>query len=55
MAKDPERRLGYNGGLLEILDHPWFIDVELLNFLSKKIKPPFLPDHYKLPPTNKKC
>lgn len=50
--KETQHRLGYRGGLLEILDHPWFGDVDLLSTLAKKTKPPFAPDLKRLPPFN---
>jgi len=50
MQKDVTNRLGYRGGLLEILDHPWFADIDILGLLGRKIQPPFRPDAHKLPP-----
>lgn len=44
MNKDPERRLGVNGGVKEILDHPFFSKINLNQLKNKKIPPPLKPD-----------
>jgi serum/glucocorticoid-regulated kinase 2 len=49
LCKDTEKRIGRSGGLLEILDHKWFSNVDLIKFLFRKVKPPFIPDPLKPP------
>ena len=34
LSKDPEQRIGTNGGATEILDHPWFTDVASQDFID---------------------
>lgn len=43
LAKSPQNRLGSNGGLQEIISHPWFSDLNVQDMLNKSIKPEFLP------------
>jgi serum/glucocorticoid-regulated kinase 2 len=47
LAKEPRSRLGYKGGLIEILSHPWFHGISLTHVLEKKIPPPFVPDSFR--------
>jgi hypothetical protein len=35
--KQPESRLGVEGGLAQLLTHPWFIGVDFLDLLDKKV------------------
>ena len=43
LAKDKTERLGFGGGAEEVLDHPWFKDIEMKLLFEKKLKPPFKP------------
>ena len=43
LEKDPKNRLGYNSKL-EILDHPWFSDVNWKKLIKKRLKSPYVPD-----------
>ena len=43
LAKDKTERLGFGAGAEEVLDHPWFKDIELKLLFEKKLKPPFKP------------
>ena len=42
LAKDPKDRLGYKG-CQEIMDHPWFKDVNWELIISDKMVPPYIP------------
>ncbi|CAD8143126.1 unnamed protein product [Paramecium octaurelia] len=48
MVKDPHRRLGSRFGIDEIFSHKWFRDVDLVSFINKQVKPPYIPDLQKL-------
>jgi len=37
LAKEPQERIGFKGGLAEILQHPWFRDVSLSQILERKM------------------
>jgi serine/threonine protein kinase len=39
---NPERRLGFNG-IKEIINHPWFKDLDQKSLKNFKLKPPFIP------------
>ena len=43
LAKDPSNRLGSNGGMDEIINHPWFADVNVAKLMAKQIQPEFKP------------
>ena len=43
LAKDKTERLGFQGGVEEVLNHPWFKDIEMKLLFEKKLKPPFRP------------
>ena len=43
LTKDPATRLGKQGGLQEILAHPWFADLSQDDVLGKKIPSPYIP------------
>ncbi|CAD8100804.1 unnamed protein product [Paramecium sonneborni] len=53
LCKDQKNRIGHQGGLLEILDHKWFENVDLIKFLYRKVTPPFQPDIFKPPALQK--
>ena len=42
LKKEPKERLGYNG-CREIMDHPWFKEVDWQTILSDRAVPPFIP------------
>jgi len=44
LDKNPKRRLGTKGSLSEVLDHPWFADIDIKKLLSKSIIPDFKPE-----------
>lgn len=44
LIKHPVNRLGVNGGIVEIIKHPWFKKINLEELYNKKIKPPIKPD-----------
>lgn len=37
-------RMGIQGGIKEILSHPWFKKINIKDILEKKIPPPIKPD-----------
>ena len=41
LEKDASKRLGHFEGVDEILEHPWFSEVDIGNFITKIIDPPF--------------
>lgn len=43
LSKDPKTRLGTTGDIDEILQHPWFADVNLDDLMNKKIPSPYIP------------
>jgi len=42
LCKDPKYRLGA-AGIEEIIDHPFFEDINWLKLEQKQIKPPYVP------------
>ena len=43
LVKEPENRMGSDGGIDQILKHPWFSDIDVDKLLKKEIPPPFIP------------
>lgn len=43
LKKDAKERLGTNGGVDEILNHPWFKTLDVNKMLAKEIVPEFKP------------
>lgn len=43
LRKDKSARLGASGDAEEILQHPWFADIDRDTLLAKTITPPFMP------------
>lgn len=43
LVKDPKERLGSVADSLEVMNHPWFQDINWSNLLAKKIDPPYDP------------
>ncbi|CAD8047304.1 unnamed protein product [Paramecium primaurelia] len=48
MIKDPSKRLGAKNGIDEILQHKWFKNIDIVQFINKSVKPPYIPDLQKL-------
>jgi len=44
LVPEPENRLGNNGGVIEILKHPWFAKLDLKKVRKRLIRPPITPD-----------
>ncbi|KAM3135462.1 hypothetical protein pb186bvf_012481 [Paramecium bursaria] len=47
LQKEPSERLGQNGGIVEILTHPWFQDVDFESIVGRKLPAPYRPDPLK--------
>jgi serum/glucocorticoid-regulated kinase 2 len=43
LDKDPDTRLGSNGGLAEVLAHPWLASIDHESLLKKDLEPPYKP------------
>ena len=43
LDKNPKNRLGTNGGIEEILSHPWYASIDQKALISKQIVPEFKP------------
>ncbi|KAM3136385.1 hypothetical protein pb186bvf_011520 [Paramecium bursaria] len=43
LAKNPEQRLGFNGGAEQILKHSWFSPLDMEDVIKLRTKPPFIP------------
>lgn len=43
LERNPNKRLGYNGGVEEIKEHEWLQDIDWKMFLSKKVTPLWKP------------
>jgi hypothetical protein len=44
LHKDPEKRLGTNGGMNEILSHSFFRKIDMSLLAQRKLPPPLKPD-----------
>lgn len=44
LTKDVEKRLGTQNDADEIVNHPWFADMDWEKLMSKELKSPFEPD-----------
>lgn len=44
LAKDPSKRLGVENGVQDIMDHPWFSNLDWEEIRAKTYKPPYTPD-----------
>ena len=44
LDKNQKNRLGTNGGVKEVLAHPWFADIDIKQVEGQKIQPPLKPD-----------
>ncbi|CAD8051958.1 unnamed protein product [Paramecium sonneborni] len=47
LQKDPDKRLGQNGGIVEILTHAWFHDVDFEGIVNQTLLPPYKPEPLK--------
>ncbi|CAD8095638.1 unnamed protein product [Paramecium primaurelia] len=47
LEKDPQERLGQSQGIVEILSHPWFADINFEDIVNRKINPPYKPEPLK--------
>ncbi|CAD8148565.1 unnamed protein product [Paramecium pentaurelia] len=47
LQKDPDQRLGQNGGIVEILTHVWFHDVDFEGIVNQTLQPPYKPEPLK--------
>ena len=43
LEKDPKKRIGYEGGIEEIVAHAWFKDIDIDMLLNKQLEAPFIP------------
>ena len=43
LIKEPENRIGSDGGIDQILKHPWFAEIDIEKLLRKELTPPFIP------------
>jgi hypothetical protein len=43
LDKDRKHRLGHEKDVEDILDHPWFADLDIAKLLRKEIPAPFIP------------
>ena len=46
MQNDPNKRLGYLGGINDIKKHPWLININWKELYNFKLKAPFIPSGY---------
>lgn len=44
LSKDPSKRLGSDTGANEILDHPFFEDIDVDDLMEKKVTPEYVPE-----------
>ena len=44
LEKDPKKRLGFTGDADEVVNHPWFKDMDWDGIMSKSIKAKFVPE-----------
>ena len=44
LMKNKEKRLGCKGGIREILEHPFFKELDIDKLLTKDLKPDYMPD-----------
>jgi len=44
LEKDSTVRLGTKGSIEELLEHPWFSDIDKDALLSRKLEAPFIPE-----------
>lgn len=44
MDKDKSKRLGSTNDVYEVLQHPWFADINVKDIEAQKIEPPLKPD-----------
>lgn len=44
LVKDPKDRIGTTRDVDEILEHPWFSDIDIQKLMNKEIEPEFVPE-----------
>ena len=44
LDKNPKTRIGSQGGIEDVIRHPWLRDVDFEKLVEKKVQPPFVPD-----------
>lgn len=44
LEKDPRNRIGNKQGVIEILTHSWFKDIDFESVMTRNDKPPYIPD-----------
>ncbi|CAK59888.1 unnamed protein product (macronuclear) [Paramecium tetraurelia] len=47
LEKDPQERMGQSQGIVEILSHPWFADINIEAIVNRTIQPPYKPEPLK--------
>ncbi|CAD8051183.1 unnamed protein product [Paramecium sonneborni] len=47
LQKDPTERLGQKEGVIEILSHPWFADVDFEKIVNRQLQTPYKPEPLK--------
>lgn len=45
LKKDRTQRLGAKNDAKEVLDHPWFKDLDLVALFKLELEPPFIPEY----------
>ena len=48
LSKDPKKRIGATGGVNEVLQHPWFANINVEDFEQRRIQPEFMPKPFSL-------
>ena len=43
LEKDPKDRIGWNNGMVDIIKHEWFKDMDLDKLLNKEYTAPYIP------------
>lgn len=43
LEKDPKDRIGTDGGVDEIMEHPWFADFDFDKLLNRELEAPMIP------------
>ena len=43
LCRNPKQRLGSKNDYKDIMNHPWFNEIDIRKLLAKKIRPPYRP------------
>lgn len=43
LEKDRRKRLGQQNDVADIINHPWFADLDIKSLMAKKLEAPFIP------------